>query len=88
MKRSLYQRTPSVLKVVREQVQAKPKERPPTEAEAARIAPMVPQWANGSLPLDPGSQRLLSRWFEHEHRRVQRAAQAPARPVDDDGTLS
>lgn len=65
---SLFQREPRVLRVVREATSALPPERPPTASEAAKIAPLIPHYAQGTIPLDAAGADNVRRWFEHTEK--------------------
>ncbi len=75
----LFRQTPRMLQMIRAQRENRPPDSVPTTAEAERIAPMVPLWSSGQVPMDPLAADKMKRWFEVNRRTFRK----PANQVDD-----
>lgn len=75
----LFRQTPRLLQLIRAQREGSPPDAPPTQAEAARIAPLIPLWTSGELPMDPVAANQAKRWFAVQRR----AFRKPSNQVDD-----
>ena len=77
--RSLFSdRKPRLLTLIREMADGLPAEKPPTEAEARRIEPLIPLWASGVIPLDPVSAVQAKRWMQYKRQEFSRAGREAA----------
>ncbi len=77
--RKLFQQSPRVLQLIRAQRDSRPPDSVPTTEEAERIAPLIPLWASGELPMDPLAADKAGRWFQVNRR----AFRKPSNQVDD-----